>query len=69
MTGTELLIETMTRWGQHGEPTAVLLVYTDTAGDVWLRTNCTHTHAVGMAEYAKHNVLATLLAQPEEDRS
>jgi hypothetical protein len=68
MNGTEMLIEAMGRWGDHSEPTAVLLVYTDAAGEVWMKTNCPHTQAVGMAEYAKHFLLATLLAQPEEDR-
>lgn len=66
MTGTELLIETMTRWGQHGEPTAVLLVYTDTGGNVWMRTNCSHTQTIGMAEYAKHNALVAVLSSEEE---
>jgi hypothetical protein len=69
MTGTEMLIEAMTRWGEHSEPNAVLLVYTDTAGEVWMKTNCSHTQTVGMAEYAKHFALATLLSQPEEDKT
>ena len=60
-----MLVEVMSRWGEHGEPTAVLIVYTDTAGDVWMKTNCAHTHAIGMAEYAKHNVLMALLSSEE----
>lgn len=68
MTGTEMLIEAMSRWGAHGEPTAVLLVYTDTAGDVWMKTNCSHTSAIGMAEYAKANTMQVLLASGDDPK-
>lgn len=63
--GTEMLMKIMTRFGEHGEPLAMLVVYTDVNGDVWMKTNCTHTHAIGLATYAQQNVLAVVLAQGE----
>lgn len=67
MTGTEMLINVMEKFGQHGEPEAVLVVWTDTSGDVCIKTNCGHTHTVGMAEYAKTFALQILLQQPDEE--
>ena len=66
MTGTEMLINVMEKFGQHGEPEAVLVVWTDTNGDVCIKSNCGHTHTVGMAEYAKHFALQVLF-QPDEE--
>lgn len=67
MTGTETLINVMEKFGQYGEPEAVLIVWTDTNGDVCIKTNCANTHTVGMAEYAKTFALKILLTPEEEE--
>lgn len=64
--GTEMLVKIMSRFGEHGEPLAMLVVYTDTNGDVWMKTNCTHTHAIGLATYAQANIIAAVVGQKEE---
>ena len=61
--GTEMLMKIMSRFGEHGEPLAMLVVYTDVNGDVWMKTNCVLTHAIGLAAYAQTNVLNTLMQQ------
>jgi hypothetical protein len=66
MTGTEMLIDVMSKFGEHGEPIAVMVVWTDENGDICIKTNCVHSHTVGMAEYAKHFALATILNSKEE---
>lgn len=63
--GTEMLMTIMERFGEFGEPLAMLIVYTDINGDVWMKTNCTNTHAAGLAAYAQANVLRAILNQPE----
>jgi hypothetical protein len=65
MKGSEMLMAIMGRFGDHGEPLAMLVVYTDINGDVWMKTNCTHTHAVGLATYAQQNILNAMLKQEE----
>lgn len=64
MSGTEMLMEVLGRFGEEGEPLAMLVVYTDVNGDVAMKTNCTHTHAVGLATYAQHNVLTAMMEHP-----
>jgi hypothetical protein len=63
--GTDMLMKILERFGEHGEPLAVLVVYTDVNGDVWMKTNCVHTHAIGLADYAKHNVLQAMIKVDE----
>ena len=67
MNGTEMLINVLEKFGQHGEPEAVLLVWTDTNGDVWIKTNCANTHTVGMARYAEAFALQILLAPDDRN--
>jgi hypothetical protein len=62
--GTEMLMTVLERFGEFGEPLAMLIVYTDVNGDVWMKTNCTHTHAVGLATYAKENILTAMMNEP-----
>jgi hypothetical protein len=59
MNGTEMLMELMTRFNRKGEPTAIVVVYTYD-NDVYLRSNCVHTHTIGMAEHAKQEALTAL---------
>ena len=63
VTGTEMLMTCLTRFGEYGEPLAMLVVYTDVNGDVWMKTNCTLTHATGLATYAQQNILNAMLGQ------
>ena len=51
----------MERFGEEGEPLAMVVVYTDVNGDVVTRSNCVNTHSVGLMEYAKHNALVNIL--------
>jgi hypothetical protein len=67
MTGMETLISVMEKFGQHGEPEAILIVWTDTNGDVCIKTNCSHTQTVGMARYAEAYALKTLLEPDDEE--
>jgi hypothetical protein len=67
MTGMETLINVLEKFGDYGEPVAILIVWTDTNGDVRIKTNCGHTHTVGMAEYAKNFALQVLFQQDEEE--
>lgn len=59
--GTEMLMAILERFGEHGEPLSMLVVYTDVNGDVWMKTNCTHTHAIGLATYAQQNVVNAMM--------
>ena len=63
--GSDMLMKIMERFGEYGEPLAMLVVYTDVNGDVWMKTNCVHSHALGLAEYASHNI--KLYAWSERD--
>jgi hypothetical protein len=67
-TGTEMLMKILSRFGEHGEPLAMLVVYTDVNGDVWMKSNCTHTHAIGLATYAQHNVIKAVVGQEDQSR-
>lgn len=56
MTGTELLIEILERFGES-EPTSVLVVWGNENDDICMKSNCLSTATIGLAEYAKHNAL------------
>ncbi len=58
MTSSELLIDTLTKFGDS-EPDGILIIWTDTDGNIQMAANTTASHAMGMAEYAK---LATFKA-------
>jgi hypothetical protein len=67
MTGMETLISVMEKFGQHGEPEDILIVWTDTNGNVCLKANCSHTQTAGMARYAELCALKILLEPDDEE--
>jgi hypothetical protein len=65
MTGTEFLIKTMEDWGKHGEPKAILLIYTDEANDVAVTGHeCSFTQGIGLAIYAEEHIKRKLFETP-----
>lgn len=52
MTSSELLIDTLTKFGTS-EPTGVVVIWTDEAGDIAVVSNCAMSSVMGMTEYAK----------------
>jgi hypothetical protein len=64
--GTDILIKILERFGMYGEPLAMLVVYTDVNGDVWMKTNCVNTHALGLAEYASHNIKVSAWSEHDD---
>lgn len=52
MTSSDLLIETLTKFGES-EPIGTVLIWTDVNGDIQLASNATLSHVMGMCEYAK----------------
>ena len=65
MSGTELLIEIMSRFSET-EPRAVVVVWTDDSDSVNMKTNSIGcTQAIGLMEYAKHNALRGIFRDPE----
>lgn len=67
MTGTELLMEVMDRFSEHGDAEDVLVVYSDVNGRVRLKTNCTSaTRALGLAQYASAELQDIIVHGREE---
>lgn len=52
MTGTEMLMKLMAEWNRDGEPKEVIIAFVDGNGEADYRTNCLHTRAVGLAQFA-----------------
>lgn len=65
MRGTELLAEVMGRFRDQGEPDAVMVVWAGN-GDVCIKSNCVHTHTVGLARFAEAKAMTAILSQSEE---
>lgn len=59
-TGSEILFNTLESLSE-GEATAMLVVWADENGTLNMRTSCANSHAIGLAEYAKHNLLQGIL--------
>jgi hypothetical protein len=54
----------MGRFRDQGEPEAVMVVWAAN-GDVCVKTNCVHTHAIGLARFAEAKAMAAILSQSE----
>jgi hypothetical protein len=52
VTGTEMLMGLMAEWNRKGEPEEVIVVFLDHDQCVDYRTNCPHTRAIGLAQFA-----------------
>lgn len=59
-TGTEVLMQTITSFEEHGEPVAILIVWTDENGCITLRTNSLNHNVIGLAEYAKQSAIRAI---------
>jgi len=66
MTGTDLIVEVAGKL-QDGEATGMLIVWTNEHGELQLQSNCCHTHALGLAEYARIR-LATILVESADPK-
>jgi hypothetical protein len=65
MTSTEFFVETMESWGKHGEPKAILVIFTDEAGDITVTgNNCSYSHGMGLAMYALEHLRRKIFEQP-----
>jgi hypothetical protein len=58
--GTELLISTLEKFSE-GEPLAVLVVWTDVDGNLWMDKNCLNSQGIGLAAYAYENIIDTIV--------
>lgn len=61
MTGTDLIMDVASKL-QDGEANGMLIVWTNEHGELNLASSCCHSHALGLAEYARIR-LATLLIE------
>ena len=61
-----MLVEVLRKLEVQGEPQAMLTVWTDNNGCVNVKSNCAHTHTIGMGVYAAAFALVRLLQNPEE---
>jgi hypothetical protein len=52
MTGTEMLMRLMEEWSREGEPQEVIIAFLDHEMVADYRTNCPHTRAIGLANFA-----------------
>lgn len=58
--GTDLLMKVMEKF-QHGEPEAMLIVWTDENRDICIVTNCQNSHALGLSEWSRKYILKEML--------
>lgn len=66
MTGSELLIELMSTFGENGEPAAVIVIYTDSNDNATIAGNCNYTQGIGLARYAEHHLMAKMIRSEEQ---
>lgn len=59
MTSSELMIDTLTKFGD-AEAAAVIVIWTDTNGDVQAVSNASKTHVIGMCEFTKLSTFRTM---------
>ncbi len=52
MTSSELLIDTLTTFSDT-EPTSILIIWINTAGEIQVASNCGAISMMGMSEYVK----------------
>lgn len=59
MTGSELMIDTLTKFAD-AEATSVVIIWCDDNGDVQATSNTTKTHIMGMCEFTKLSTMRSM---------
>jgi hypothetical protein len=61
MTGTEVLMEVAESFRDNGEAKDLIIVYSDTNDEVYVKGNCSLTRALGLATYSQAHIAKALL--------
>ena len=64
-TASELCMEALDDFSQS-EPIALLIIFTNEAGQIAVKSTCSASHAIGLAEYAKAEALARIMGNPTQ---